>query len=56
MSLFVFMNAGGLHGLAKIVSFPPAVAIACLMKGMRYCLSCATLNDFSALSPSSTYV
>ena len=40
------MNAGGLHGLAKSVSLPPAVAIACLMNGMRYCLSCCDAERF----------
>jgi hypothetical protein len=54
MSLLSFMNAGGLQGLAKIVSLPPAAANAFLIKGRRNARSCSTLKDFNSLSPSAT--
>ena len=50
------MNAGALHGLAQVVSVPPAASIASRIIGMRKRRSGATLNVLRSSSPSSTYV
>lgn len=52
MVLLSFMKAGALHGLANVVSLPPAAAIAWRNIGMRYLASCLTEKLFSAASPS----
>src|SRR3954470_354682 len=43
MLVFVFIQAGALHGFAKTFIWG-LIACACLMTGMMYASSCAVLN------------